>query len=197
MPHTLLDRRLFSLGLLAAAATLVACSKTDTPAPAAKATLSDADKFDKISKGGKGFTVGALMSAHTVYVLFDPQCPHCGHLWQTSQPLLSKLKFVWIPVSIMGDKSVAQGAAILSAPNPAEAMSKHEESLLARQGGITAMGSVPAELDAAIKANTAIFNEIGLESVPYLITKNTGSGVVVANSGAMETEALARWVGLQ
>ncbi|MGQ0709021.1 MAG: DsbC family protein [Rhodoferax sp.] len=197
MPHTLLDRRQFSLGLIAAAATLAACSKTETAAPAASAALSDADKFDKISKGGKGFTVGALMSAHTVYVLFDPQCPHCGRLWQTSQPLLGKVKFVWIPVAIMGDKSTAQGATILSAPNPAEAMAQHEESLLARQGGISAMGTLPADVEAAIKANTAVFNEIGQESVPYLTTKNASSGVVVSNSGAMETEALARWVGLQ
>lgn len=197
MSSSLLDRRLFVLGLTAAAASLAACSKKDEAAPAAAATtLSAADKWDKIVQGGKGFTVGALMSAHTVYVLFDPQCPHCGHLWQTSQPLLSKVKFVWIPVAIMGDKSAPQGATIMGSANPQETMTQHEQSLLARQGGITAVGTVKPELEAAIKANTAIFNEIGLESVPYITSKNASSGVVLSNSGAMETEALAKWLGL-
>lgn len=191
-------RRSFTFGLAAiASAALVACSKTsDTPAAAAPSQLSPPQMFDKIAAEGKGFTVGALMSAHTVYVLFDPQCPHCGHLWEASQPLLAKVKFVWIPVGIINAKSSAQGAALLASANPKDAMSAHEASILAGTGGMTAMGSVPAETEAAVKGNTNIFNALGLESVPFIAAKNGTSGVVQVNSGAMDSATLTRWLGL-
>ena len=198
MQNTSLARRAFSLGLVAAAVgTLMACSKSDnTPAAAAPAQLTPAQMFDKIAAEGKGFTVGALMSANTVYVLFDPQCPHCGHLWEAARPLLGKVKFVWVPVAIINPKSSAQGAALLASSNPLEAMTAHEASILAGTGGMTAMGTVPAEVEAAVKANTAIFNALGLESVPFVAAKSGTSGVVQVNSGAMETPALTAWLGL-
>ena len=103
---------------------LASCSKQDSPAaPTAAAAVSPAQSYDAIAKDGKGFTAGALMSAQTVYVLFDAQCPHCGALWNASLPLQKKVKFVWIPVSLMNPKSTLQGAALLTAANPVELMS--------------------------------------------------------------------------
>ena len=121
--------------ILTAALTLSlgACSKNDTP-PAAGSTPAGAvtaSSYDAVASSGKGFTVGAVMSAQTVYVLFDPQCPHCGHLWQASLPLHTKIKFVWIPVSFNPTKSLPQAVALLSAANPLETMTAHEASLLA------------------------------------------------------------------
>lgn len=198
MPNTFIARRTFSLGLVAAAAgTLMACSpKNDTPAATPAAQLAPAQVVDKIAAEGKGFTVGALMSANTVYVLFDPQCPHCGHLWESAKPLLGKVKFVWVPVSIINAKSGTQGAALLAASNPLEAMTAHEASILAGTGGMSAMGSVPAEVEAAVKSNTALFNSLGLESVPFVAAKNGSSGVAQVNAGSMETPALTAWLGL-
>ncbi len=197
MPNTSLARRTFFLGLIATAAgVLMACSpKNDAPAPAQSAPLTPSQMVDKIAAEGKGFTVGAMMSANTVYVLFDPQCPHCGHLWEAAKPLLGKVKFVWIPVSIINTKSGAQGAALLASSNPLEAMTAHEASILAGTGGMTAMGSVPVEVEAAVKGNTTLFNSLGLESVPFVVSKNA-SGVAQANAGSMETPALAAWLGL-
>lgn len=174
----------------------MACSpKNDTPATAPATQLTPAQVVDKIAAEGKGFTVGAMMSANTVYVLFDPQCPHCGHLWESAKPLLGKVKFVWMPVSIINAKSGAQGAALLASSNPLEAMTTHEASILAHTGGMAAMGSVPADAEAAVKSNTALFNSLGLESVPFVASKNA-SGVAQVHSGSMETPALAAWLGL-
>ena len=109
--------RHLTLPLMAALAlSLAACSKEETTgapsaagAPAADTSpIPPAQAYDVLAAQGKGFTAGALMSANTVYVLFDPQCPHCGHLWQSSLPLQSKVKFVWLPVAIMNAKSAPQ-----------------------------------------------------------------------------------------
>lgn len=190
---------LLGLPLVAAVAGLAACSKSEEPAAKAPATdsgLPPAQVYEKVATTGKGFTVGALMSANPVFVLFDPQCPHCGHLWGTSQPLLNKVKFVWVPVSFINGKSAPQGAAILGAPNPAEFMAAHEASLLAGTGGAPLSGSTPPELEAVIKTNTELFNSLKAESVPYIVAKNVKTGTIVTHAGAMETAALAELLGV-
>ena len=117
---------------------MAGCSQQEAPkaapAPAAKRELS----LETVAAQGKGFTVGAMMSSNPVYVFFDAQCPHCGHLWEASLPLQKKLKFVWIPVGWINASSTAQGAALLTATNPGALMSEHEASLLAKKGGISA-----------------------------------------------------------
>jgi thiol:disulfide interchange protein DsbG len=177
---------------------LAACSKPETPAtPAAAATAAKpAQPYEAVAAQGKGFTVGALMAANTVYVLFDPQCPHCGHLWEASLPLHSKAKFVWMPVAIMNSKSAPQGAALLGASNPTEAMSAHEKSILAGSGGMSASASIPAEIEQAIKANTALFTTLGADSVPYIVAKNARTGQVATRGGALDTTALAEFLGV-
>ena len=191
---------LYNLPMIAAMAfNLTGCSQQDAPtkpaATVATATTA-AQSYSDVATKTKGFTVGAMMSANTVYVLFDPQCPHCGHLWQQAEPLLKKVKFVWVPVSFINTKSLPQGAALLAAGNPAELMTAHETSILAGTGGIAASASIPADIETAIKANTQLLNSLGVESVPFIIARNAGTGQVVTNTGAMETAALAGFLGI-
>ena len=182
--------------------TLSACSQKDESPPASASTAAPpaastpAQSYESIAKQGRGFTAGALMSANTVYVMFDPQCPHCGHLWEASVPLHTKVKFVWIPVSFINAKSAPQGAALMSAANPVELMTAHEASILAGTGGTAASASVAPEVEEAIKANTKLFNSLGVDSVPYVVAKNARSGQVVSNTGALATAALADFLGV-
>ncbi|TAH12691.1 MAG: DsbC family protein [Curvibacter sp.] len=188
---------LLTFPLFASVAGLAACSKADNPATAAASSaIAPAQAYEKVATAGKGFTVGALMSANPVFVLFDPQCPHCGHLWNSSQALLGKVKFIWIPVSFINGKSAPQGAAILSASDPAAFMASHEASLLAGTGGTPSPTSMSPEVEATIKANTELFNSLKAESVPYIVAKNLKTGAVVTHAGAMETAALAAFLGV-
>jgi thiol:disulfide interchange protein DsbG len=208
----MLNKTFSTVALIAALLSVSACSKPDaTGAPSkpaatsaqpgdAKAgttqTTSPMQAYEAVATQGKGFSVGAVMSAHTVYVLFDPQCPHCGHLWEASQPLHGKVKFVWIPVALMNGKSNAQGAALLTAGNPAEAMAAHEKSLLAGAGGMSASASIPADIEQSIKKNTELLTSLGADSVPYIVAKNVRTGQAVTNGGAMGTAALAGLIGI-
>ena len=191
MKSTFLPIALFA----ALAVSLTACSKNDPP-PAPVVAGVTTSSYDTVASTGKGFTVGALMSAQAVYVLFDPQCPHCGHLWQASLPLHNKVKFVWIPVAFNAGKSLAQAAALLSATNPLEAMTAHEQSLLAGNGGTSASSNLPADLESAIKNNTQLLSSLGADSVPFILAKNRRTGEIVSNNGAMETAALAALLGV-
>lgn len=188
--------RHLALPLFASLALLTACSKEQPASAADAAPIAASQALDVLAAQGKGFTAGALMATNPVYVLFDPQCPHCGHLWEASVPLHGKVKFVWLPVSLLNAKSTPQGAAILTASNPVEAMAAHEKSLLTGQGGISASASRAPEVDAAIAANTALLDRLGATSVPFVVAKNQRTGAVVTAAGAMSTEALAGFLGV-
>lgn len=184
---------------IALACGLIGCSKPDAPAkPAAAPPLAakPVQSYEAVAAQGKGFSVGAMMSAHPVYVLFDPQCPHCGQLWEAALPLHSKAKFVWIPVSIMNSKSARQGAALLSAGNPAEAMAAHEKSILAGTGGMATPASLPPDMERAVQNNTALFSSLGVDSVPYIVARNANTGGVVSNAGSLNTAELAALLGI-
>jgi thiol:disulfide interchange protein DsbG len=188
-------KRLFTASLLAAALALGACSKTESPAPAA-ASVKREVSLATLQTQAKGFTVGAMMSANTVYVLFDAQCSHCAHLWQASQALHSRVKFVWIPVGMINATSRAQGAAILSAADPGAMMTEHEASLLAGKGGISASASIAPELEQAIQKNTQLLNDFGAEAVPFVVARNAKSGQTVSQAGALSTAALVDFLGI-
>lgn len=178
------------------ALSLAACSPQDSSQKPAAGSIQPSESYEVLAKQGKGFSVGALMSSNTVYVMFDPQCPHCGHLWEQSLPLHKKLKFVWMPVAFINAKSAPQGAALMTAANPVEAMTTHEASILDGTGGTAASSSIPDDIAAAIKKNTELFNAMSVESVPFIVAKNASTGQVVTNTGALDTAALAQFLGL-
>ncbi len=174
---------------------LGACSRQDSTQTAGQAKREVS--LAAVAAEAKGFSVGSLMSANTVYVFFDSQCSHCGHLWQASEALQNKVKFVWIPVGMINAISAAQGAALLTAVNPAALMAEHEASFLAGKGGISASSSVPTEIEQAIKNNTKILNSFGAEAVPFVVAKNLKTGQTVSRDGAMSSAALAAFLGVE
>lgn len=194
-----MNRRLLLVSsALMLSAALVGCnskeSATATSVPKA-APAKQAPSLEAAAQA-RGFTAGAMMAANPVYVFFDPQCPHCGHLWNASLPLQKSVKFVWIPVALINASSLAQGGALLAAVNPAEAMTEHETSLLAGKGGISASSSLSPELEQAIKKNTEIMTSFGAEGVPFVVAKNLKTGQVISRDGSMSTAALADLLGV-
>lgn len=151
--------------------------------------------YRRMSSEGHGFTVGKADAPQTVYVLFDPQCSHCGMVWRDSQSLLpsGRVKFVWIPVALR-QKSILQGAAILASSNPAQTMAAHEELLMSNKGGIDAKAAPDTSL-SAIMSNTRLAQSLGIDQVPYLATMRRDGSTVMA-SGAMSPNALASFVGI-
>lgn len=183
---------------LAASLALVACK--DSPAPpaggaAAAKTESSAVSIAAIEAQARGITVGSPMSARTVYVFFDPQCPHCAALWQSAKPLKSQAKFVWIPIRLLNNTSLVQGAAMLAAKDPVAAMDEHETAILANQ-----KGDVPGDGEAqkeTVSKNTALFNRFGFQSVPSIVAQHAQSGALISHEGSLQTADLAGLLGLQ
>ncbi|HEY8051026.1 MAG TPA: thioredoxin fold domain-containing protein, partial [Ramlibacter sp.] len=112
-----------------------------------------------------------------------------------AKPLKTQARFVWIPVRLLNDTSETQGAAILAAKEPTEAMDQHEASLMDHKGGIKPEGKLDAT-EAAVKKNTELFTRYQFSSVPTLVTKNAQTGAVVTHEGALPTPELAAFLGV-
>lgn len=183
--------------LMLPGALLAACSKQEeTPARASSPTPPTPAEAYQLASGGHGFTVGAMMAANTVYVFFDTTCPHCAELWKASQPLLNRVKLVWMPVGLLRPQSGPQGATILGAPDPVAAMNENEAKVLDRSGGISADPAVSDEVKARVQANTEIFRKLGADSVPLIVFRNAKTGAPGTHAGALDTAGLAALLGL-
>ena len=187
----------FAGALLAAALLLAGCKDATTPAePAAAPSARTPVTTAAIEAEAKGFIVGTPMATRTVYVFFDPQCPHCAVLWQQAKPLKNQAKFVWIPVAFSGATGMAQGATILAAADPVAKMEENEASILAKTGGITAASGLDAQKEQ-VKKNTALLTRMGFESVPSIVALHAQTGQLVTAEGSMPTADLAARLGLQ
>jgi thiol:disulfide interchange protein DsbG len=193
-----MNRRPIVLGLASLAlAPLAACSKKEeAPAADAPARRVSALEAYAIASRGTGFTVGAVMAANTVYVFFDTTCPHCAELWNASQPLLNRLKMVWMPIGLLRPQSGPQGATILAAADPAKAMAENEVSVLARGGGISVASNLSDEVQQKVKDNTGLFRQLGAESVPLIVYRNAQNGQHGMHAGALDTATLASLAGV-
>jgi thiol:disulfide interchange protein DsbG len=190
-----MQRRYLLTSAAAAVLALAAC-KDSPPAPAAGKAQAQPVSTAAIEAGAKGFVHGSPMSVRTVYVFFDPQCPHCSALWNAAKPLKSQAKFVWIPVGLINKSSEAQGAALLAAKDPVALMDEHEASMSAQKGGISGMGDFDAQREL-VKKNTALMNSFGFASVPSIVAQHAQTGALVTREGSMPTAALAALLGLQ
>lgn len=189
----------FLVACALAALALTGCSENTTSATQPNTGTSPAAQAQPVVDMAalaqtKGFTAGAATSTQTVYVFFDAQCPHCGHLWEAAKPLQSQAKFVWIPVAMLNRASLAQGATLLAASDPVKAMDEHEQLLAARRGGISASGDSDA-LRAAVEANGKVLTGFQVESIPFIVMQDPATGKAKFAAGALPTAELANFIG--
>jgi thiol:disulfide interchange protein DsbG len=188
--------KIFPAALIAASLLLGGCKDAPEANKPAAAAASTPVSVAAVAAEAKGFSVGSAMSARTVYVFFDPQCPHCTALWEAAKPLKSQARFVWIPVGLLNASSTAQGATLLAARDPVAAMDEHEASMTAKGGGISAGSNIDAQ-KADVAKNTELLTRFGFGSIPTIIGNHAETGALVTQEGSMPTAALAGLLGLK
>ena len=183
--------------LISASFLMTGCKDAAIPVAAGGAKSAQAPvSIAAIAAEATGFTAGSAVSARTVYVFFDAQCPHCSELWRNAKPLKSQAKFVWIPVGLLNAASTAQGATLLASKNAVALMDEHEASMLAKRGGISGASDIDAQKEAVAK-NTQLLNRFGFASIPTIVGTHAETGALVTQEGALSTAALASLLGLQ
>jgi len=158
---------------------------------AVSASQSDAIKTVSLLTGIKE---GTATPDKTLYIMFDPRCPHCHavHI-KTRAYVAGGGSIKWIPVAVLGDSSGGSRviADILQAPNQVES--------LARNMGKRTGGQTPtAATQKTIAANEAYFfaafdrnKGAGEAGVPVAFFE-TSSGAPQMVSGVDDDQLLAR-----
>ena len=188
--RSLLTRR--QAGITLASLAFAAASWRDAFAAPQQLTLAD---LERVAKEAKGFNVGSVMNQRVVYVFFDPQCPHCTAFWDSIRPLRPQARFVWIPIGMLNQASVAQGASFLAAADPVALMEEHEASMKKRAGGITAVSGIDAQRKL-VQQNTELHKRLGFETIPAIVARHAKTGQLVTWEGTMHTAAVAQRLGL-
>lgn len=194
--------RRFSTIFVAVAAVLAlsACNKSAAPsvAPATPTPVAQADVFTAVA-GADGFNTGSGRSAismPTAYVLFDPQCPHCAHLWEAARPLQSQVIIKWVPVAVLNSRSATQAAMLLEVADPIALMNANEELILRTGLPSTDTALVRDASRRLVEGNTALLRKVGATSVPTLVYHDPVTKASTMVSGAMSTEKLAQLLGV-
>ncbi|MGM9487476.1 thioredoxin fold domain-containing protein [Ideonella sp. YS5] len=169
---------------------------TEVAAPASATASAAGQNIYTLAASASGFSIGPMMSAHTVYVFFDPTCPHCAHLWANAQSVTKQLKLVWIPIGFLRPQSQPMAATILAARDPVAAMTENETSVASQGKGITPASPLDEAAVAKVKANTELFNKFNADSVPLIVYRNGKTGEVGQHSGAVEGAQLLAFAGL-
>lgn len=119
-------------------------------------------------------TTGPQNYKRVIYVFFDPNCIYCHAFWEVADPVQKALHLDirWVPVAFLKPNSMAKDAAILMAPNSAQAFEYNETHFhqSAEEGGIQGEATAPTGLIHAVLAN----NEM-METV----LKNRGTPTIV------------------
>lgn len=132
------------------------------------------------------------------YVFFDPLCPHCAKLTlnMLSPDGVTVLDNVaWVPVGFLQEFSTLQGAALLSSPEPAKTLFKHETLVAAGKGKEYALNvkiATPQNIDKVV-ANTRVWRDAGATQVPFIVTKDP-AGKTLAVYGALEGFEMAEFL---
>mgnify|MGYP000344652842 CR=1 FL=1 len=135
---------------------------------------------------------GAKAPQRVAYVFTDMACPYCATLWENMQPMVNDpantLQVRHIIVGLIHPKrSFTQGAAVLAAANPADALARHERQF--KQGGISPLEPVPAAVRSQIHNNTGLMIGLGLGATPTLVFQDSQGQWRVA-PGVLGEEAL-------
>ena len=187
----------FVIAALAATLLLSGCKDSPPhPSDGAKPAAGVPVSISAIEAEVGGFTLGSSISARTVYVFFDPQCPHCAALWGAAKPLRTQAKFIWVPVAIMNKTSETQGATLLASKNPVATMDEHEALMTAGKGGIPVAADIEAQR-AVVEKNTAVMKRFGFGSIPTIVAQHAQTGALVTQEGSVPTPVLAKMLGLE
>lgn len=137
---------------------------------------------------------GAANAPRIVYVFSDPNCPYCHLFWKRAQPWVDsgKVQLRRVLVGVISRTSANKAAAILTADNPAQAFVKNQKQF--REGGITPLEDIPAEIHSKLISNLQLMRQLGLRGTPGIVYRDN-AGHVQFWRGVPPKQAMTKVLG--
>ncbi|QHS09090.1 hypothetical protein [Sinimarinibacterium sp. NLF-5-8] len=115
---------------------------------------------------------GLLLTA-----MIDPDCAACSEFGRRALTLAEAgvLRVRFVMLGALGARSMQQAAAILQAPNPAQALAQHFEGNEADAGTPAAMTdpAITAETQAALDVHQGVMTALSSSAAPTLVYRDT------------------------
>ena len=132
-----------------------------------------------------GVPTGPAQEPVRLVVVFDPDCPYCHDLWLGLQHAgTSEIRIRWVPVAFVRPATLNKAAAIISAPDPAKALTLNETHFdsVHHEGGLLPLYTVAPGLAEAIRGSTRRWRTlVGL--LPAMLYRKPGERVVKIIAG--------------
>lgn len=137
---------------------------------------------------------GGKKAERVVYVFTDPNCPFCNKFWSDARPWVraGKVQLRHVMVGILGPTSPGKAAALLTAGDPAAALSQHELQQIS--GGLKPLNPIPAQVRAQLDANARLMEQLGSSATPSIFFKDA-SGRLQKMQGAPSSDKLVQVLG--
>lgn len=150
--------------------------------------------YHQVTNSMYGFTIGNPNAKKVVHVVFDASCPHCGNTWVKTKSLYNDVKFIWMPVPLLGEQSALYGAMILASENPAKAMDTHEVNVLNKTPFETLDEALKEKGLPGVENNNNVAKKIKLDAVPFILHRRD-SGEIVSTVGGVEAPEIKLLLG--
>lgn len=126
---------------------------------------------------------GKDSAKHKVYVLVDPNCIFCHHLFEGLQKQISQgnIQVRWIVVGFLKPSSRGKALAILSANDSLKAMIENEKGFKdqVEEGGIKPLNGASPKAIASLEQNARFMTDNKLSATPASIYRNVDGNIKV------------------
>lgn len=133
-------------------------------------------------------------------VFYDPHCAYCTDLWRAAQLVKEQVDFLWVPVALLGEDSLALAAAMLDAGDPLGMMALNELSMRTTGSPIATTAEPSASAVSKVERNTALLKRADpsapIQSVPFMYYQ-AENGTIELLSGAQDGATLRRVLNLK
>ena len=105
--------------------------------------------------------------APIVYMVHDPNCPWCERSMQLLAPMVAQglIQMRIIPIGTLAESSLPKAAAIISSPNPGEALQRYEGRAKAPPPAQT----VTQDSILLVRQNEQFTRDYELEGTPHFV----------------------------
>ena len=152
-----------------------------------------------VSREAIGIRAGAGAPNKAV-VFYDPHCAYCTDLWSAAQLVKEQVDFLWVPVGLLGEDSLALAAAMLEAHDPLGMMAANELAMRTTGSPMAMTAAAAAAAVSKVERNTDLLKRADpgapIQSVPFMYYQ-AANGNVELLTGAKDGTALRAFLKLK
>lgn len=141
--------------------------------------------LEKVVSDDTILTEGDEDAEKELWVFFDPNCPHCHTIWETTRGFIDsgELKVNWMPVAFLSNTSAGKVARFWQAEDQIATFNESEAKF--DQGGAEPLNSdeITSETREMLEKNLDYMRDFGSNGTPTVVYKTeTGGAGVISSS---------------